>query len=129
MPKAPPMDLSLPGIHHYAEQYSSPEDALLQEINAYTVTHHREANMLSGHLQGKVLEMLSSMIRPRRVLEIGTFTGYSALCMAKGLADDGELHTLELRQEDADLARGFFDRSPLGKKIVSHVGDAAGIIP
>ena len=78
-----------PLVQEYAEKFSSPEDALLQEVNDFTATNHPEYQMLSGHLQGKFLEMASMMIRPRRILEIGTFTGYSALCLAKGLTDDG----------------------------------------
>ena len=85
--------------------------------------------MLSGHLQGKVLEMISCMIRPRRILEIGTFTGYSALCLAKGLTDDGFLHTIELTKEDAEKAKSFFDRSSLAGKIILHTGNALEVIP
>lgn len=120
-------------IHHkvqqYAEDYSSPEDELLEEINAYTHKNHGEYQMLSGHLQGRVLQMISSMIRPKRILEIGTFTGYSGLCLAHGLDNGGVLHTIELRPEDAALARGFFDRSSLGRQIISHTGNALDIIP
>ena len=85
--------------------------------------------MLSGHLQGKLLEMISCMIQPLRVLEIGTFTGYSALCLAKGLALDGLLHTIELREEDARRARAWFDRSDRARQIISHTGNALKIIP
>ena len=116
-------------IQTYAEQHSSPEDALLKEVADYTRSHHPEYHMLSGHLQGKFLEMTSRMLHPRRILEIGTFTGYSALCFAKGLADDGILHTIELREDDAATARGFFDRSPYAEKIILHVGNAREIIP
>jgi len=113
----------------YAALYSTPEDPLLKEVADYTRLHHKEQIMLSGHLQGKFLEMISRMITPRRILEIGTFTGYSALCLAKGLATDGVLHTIELREADARLARGFFDRSPHGPQIISHTGNALTIIP
>lgn len=123
------MELINEQAQQYAEVYSSSEDDLLKEINQYTLEHHKEYNMLSGHLQGKVLEMLSCMIQPRRILEIGTFTGYSALALAKGLTADGELHTLELREEDARLARGFFDRSQYAQQIISHTGNALEIIP
>ena len=123
------MDLIHPTIQQYAEELSSPEDALLKEINDYTTQHHSEAVMLSGHLQGQVLQMISKMIQPRRILEIGTFTGYSALCLAKGLAADGKLHTIELREEDAALARSFFDRSTHAGQIILHTGKAAEIIP
>lgn len=123
------MDLINPSVSLYAEQYSSPEDALLKEVNDYTHQQHPEYHMLSGHLQGKVLEMLSCMIRPRRILEIGTFTGYSALCLAKGLTEDGQLHTIELREEDARKARAFFDRSDRAAQIISHTGNALNIVP
>jgi len=112
----------------YAEQFSSPEDELQKKVNVFTQTHP-EAQMLSGHLQGKVLEMLSCMIKPRRILEIGTFTGYSALCLAKGLTDDGELHTIELREEEAIKAKEFFSQSPYRSKIILHLGSALDIIP
>src|SRR5688572_19735037 len=82
------LELVNPLVNSYAEAHSSPEDALLREVNDFTMKHHAESIMLSGHLQGKVLEMISCMIQPRRILEIGTFTGYSALCLAKGLTAD-----------------------------------------
>ena len=113
----------------YAEKFSSLEDDLLKEVNDFTMQNHSESIMLSGHLQGKVLEMVSYMIRPRRILEIGTFTGYSALCLAKGLADDGQIHTIELRQPDAMKARSFFDQSSFSQKIILHTGNALDIIP
>ena len=123
------MDLIHPSVQDYAEKYSSPEDSLLKEVNDFTMQNHPEAIMLSGHLQGKVLEMISCMIRPRRILEIGTFTGYSGLCLAKGLTEDGQLHTIELREADAVKAKSFFSRSSYAAKIISHTGNAAGIIP
>ncbi len=113
----------------YAEKFSSAEHALLREVHEYTLQHHKEYVMLSGHLQGKVLEMISCMLRPRRILEIGTFTGYSALCLAKGLTEEGMLHTIELRQGDADQARYFFDKSSYASRILSHTGNALDIIP
>ena len=122
------MDLTLPQAQQYAEKYSSPEDDLLREVAEYTYAHHPKAHMLSGHLQGKFLEMVSCMIQPKRVLEIGTFTGYSALCLAKGLAEEGILHTIELRKEDAGRAKAYFDRSKLGQKIILHIGQALDII-
>lgn len=123
------MELINPLAEAYAEKYSSAEDVLLKEVHDYTLQHHKEYVMLSGHLQGKVLEMISWMIRPRRILEIGTFTGYSALCLAKGLTEDGKLHTIELRQADSDKARFFFDRSSYASRIRSHTGNALEIIP
>ena len=122
------MDIIDPRAQEYAEKYTSAEDALIKEVADYTYQHHAHAHMLSGHLQGKFLEMVSCMIRPARILEIGTFTGYSALCLAKGLQDNGELHTIELREEDALRAKGYFDRSISSEKIILHIGDALNII-
>jgi predicted O-methyltransferase YrrM len=118
------MELINSSAQQYSERYSSPEDALLKEIADFTYQHHAHSNMLSGHLQGKLLEMISCMIRPKRILEVGTFVGYSALCLAKGLTDDGLLHTLELREEDAKRAQSYFDRSFFKRKIILHIGDA-----
>src|SRR5438270_13254547 len=111
-------------VENYISKYTSEEDELLKEVNDYTVKNHPRAHMISGHIQGKLLEMISYMIKPERILEIGTFTGYSALCLAKGLTDNGFLHTIELREEDAATARGFFSRSFFVKKIMLHIGDA-----
>lgn len=113
----------------YALNWSDPTDALLYEIEKYTLEQHAQPNMLSGPLQGKFLEIISRIVRPQRILEIGTFTGYSALCLAKGLTPDGELHTIELRHEDVKLSRGYFDRSPQGNQITIHEGNALDIIP
>lgn len=123
------MELINPLVQAYAEKFSSPEDPLLSEVAAYTANNHPEQHMLSGHLQGKLLEMVSHMIRPKKILEIGTFTGYSALCLAKGLQPDGMLHTVELREKDAATAQAFFDRSENRSKIKLHVGSAKDIIP
>lgn len=123
------MELINPLVQQYAEKFSSHEDLLIKEVGDFTINNHPEAVMLSGHLQGKVLEMVSCMIRPQRILEIGTFTGYSALCLAKGLQEDGLLHTIELRKEDADRARNYFDRSIFSGQIISHCGNALEIIP
>ena len=123
------MELINPVVQSYAEYFSSEEEELLQEINTWTLKNHKEYQMLSGHLQGKVLETISWMIRPRRILEIGTFTGYSALCLAKGLTVDGQLHTIELRDDDAAVAKGFFERSSFSRQIILHTGNALSIIP
>ena len=112
----------------YAEKYTTPEDDLLKEVAAFTNANHAMPHMLSGHLQGKFLEMVSRMIRPERILEIGTFTGYSALCLAKGLTENGQLHTIEIREEDAATAQGFFNRSAQKEQIILHIGDALKII-
>ena len=88
------MDIVHLAAQQYSEKYSTPEDELLRDIAEFTYKNHPYAHMLSGHLQGKFLEMMSLMLQPERILEIGTFTGYSALCLAKGLKPNGKLHTL-----------------------------------
>ena len=123
------MDLINPLAEAYAETYTSPEDSLLEEVAEYTRTRHSESIMLSGKVQGKILEMISCMLRPTAILEIGTFTGYSALCLAKGLTPEGHLHTIELREADSALARSYFDRSPQASQIISHTGNALDILP
>src|ERR1700742_4931408 len=105
------MELVDPLAQAYAEKYSSKLSPLLAEIAAYTAANHPEAHMLSGPLQGKLLEMVSQLLCPRRILEVGTFVGYSALCLAAGLPEGGQLHTIELREEDALRAEGYFRRS------------------
>ena len=123
------MELIHPLVQEYAENFSTPEDELLREINLFTVQHHPEHHMLSGHLQGKLLEMISRMIQPGRILEIGTFTGYSALCLVKGLKPGGQLHTIELREKDAAIAKGFFNRSSFSSQIILHTGKALNSLP
>ncbi len=115
--------------NEYAEKYSTATDDLLKEIEKFTMEHHDHSNMLSGPLQGKFLEMISLMVKPATVLEIGTFTGYSALCLAKGLGNDGQLHTIELREEDAKIARAYFTQSLHANHLHLHVGNALDIIP
>ncbi|MEO6455217.1 MAG: O-methyltransferase [Ginsengibacter sp.] len=116
-------------IESYAERLSSPEENLLAEIAQYTNQFHSHAHMLSGHVQGMLLQMISCLIKPKRILEIGTLTGYSALCLATGLQTDGELHTIEIREQDAITAQGFFSKSLHNNKIFLHTGDAHKIIP
>ncbi|HWK04058.1 MAG TPA: O-methyltransferase [Puia sp.] len=123
------MELINPLAQSYAERYSSGESPLLREIAEYTQSHHSQPHMLSGHLQGRFLEMISCLLRPRRILEIGTFMGYSALCLAGGLGKDGRLHTLELREEDADIAEANFRRANWLDRIILHRGNALEIIP
>lgn len=113
----------------YAERFSRGQSPLLQEIELFTTTHHAQAHMLSGRAQGAFLSFISRLLKPRRILEIGTFTGYSALCLAEGLAEDGVLHTIECRAEDAAGARNYFDRSPWGNRILLHEGNALDILP
>ncbi|MGN6532071.1 MAG: O-methyltransferase [Ginsengibacter sp.] len=113
----------------YATSFSETTDKLLQEIEKFTLNHHAHSNMLSGPLQGKVLEMLSKIIKPKYILEIGTFTGYSALCLAKGLNQNGFLHTIELREEDAKISQNYFAKSSQSEQIILHTGNALDIIP
>lgn len=123
------MNLNYELLSEFANQYTTKEDILLSEINEFTYQHHAEPHMLSGHLQGQLLKMFSHMVRPKRILEIGTFTGYSALCLAEGLSDDGILYTIESREETSAIAQNFFNKSALGPKIKLHTGNAADIIP
>ena len=111
-------------LSEYIEQHSSPESTVLQQITRSTHLEVINPRMLSGHVQGRVLSMISQMIRPKRILELGTFTGYSALCLAEGLTEDGRLVTLEHNDEMESSIRRNFALSPLGEKIDLVIGDA-----
>jgi predicted O-methyltransferase YrrM len=113
----------------YAKQFTTAETGVLSRVNTDTVATHALAHMLSGHVQGTLLQMLSSMIQPLRILEVGTFTGYSAICLTKGLRPGGKLHTIELREEDAAKAAVAFKEAGLDEIIQLHIGNAADIIP
>lgn len=129
-PKSIPLEIIHSLANTYAEKFTSTEDELLHLISQQThQSHGQQAQMLSGHVQGKILELISKIIRPLRILEIGTFTGYSAICLAKGLAEDGVLYTIELRKEDADRSRNNFIKAGMADKIISHAGNALEIIP
>src|SRR3954462_12616235 len=116
-------------IQHYAETYTSPESDLLTELLNKTYSERTDKSMLSGFYQGRLLAMLSKMVAPRRILEIGTYMGYSALCLAEGLTDDGKLITLDIEPETNAIAKSFWARSPLGSRIESHLASALDIIP
>lgn len=116
-------------LEQYIETMSSPEEALLRELERETYLRVINPRMISGHIQGKLMEMLVRMLRPRRILEIGTFTGYSALCMAAGLDDGGIIDTCEIDDELEEMIRSFFDRSQHGGKIRLHIGSALEIAP
>jgi predicted O-methyltransferase YrrM len=118
------LDIVSAAAQAYAERHTTPDDPLLSELEEWTLRSHADPHMISGRLQGQLLGQLSRMIAPDRILEIGTFVGYSALCLARGLNPGGILYTLELREEDAQLARSWFERSPLGEKIKCLQGDA-----
>ena len=112
----------------YAEKFSEPQSELLLKVFSETEATHPKAHMASGKVQGIFLEMLCAMLQPKKVLEIGTFTGYSALCMAAALPPDAELHTIEIRETDAQIAQQYFNESVEKHKINLHVGDANSII-
>ncbi len=116
-------------IEQYIHQMSDAEEPLLHELDRRTNLRVVQPRMISGHIQGKLLELLVQMTGARRILEIGTFTGYSALAMAAGLGDDGVLHTIEVDDELESFTRSFFDRSPHGRKIRLHIGSALDIAP
>ena len=116
-------------LEKYIHEHSSAEDSLLHELDRQPHLRVLNPRMISGHIQGKLLELIVKMFRPKNVLEIGTFTGYSALCMAAGLEDDAVIDTCEVDDELESLAQSFFDRSPYGHKIHLHVGSALDIAP
>jgi predicted O-methyltransferase YrrM len=116
-------------IEYYAIAHSQAEPILLQQLNRETWQKVLQPRMLSGHFQGRFLSMLSKLIQPTNILEIGTYTGYSALCLAEGMQNKGELHTIDINAELYDLQRKYFDASGLGKQIFQHTGNALDIIP
>ena len=123
------MEFIAPEIEAYAERHTAPEPIYLEELNRETYQKVLIPRMLSGHLQGRVLAMLSKLQRPKNVLEIGTYTGYSALCLAEGLEQNGNLHTIDINEELEPLSRKYFDKSPYGDQIIQHIGNALKIIP
>lgn len=116
-------------MEDYLLKHTSAEDEVLYELNRYTHLTSIHPRMISGSVQGKLLEMISRMISPRRILEIGTYTGYSAICMAKGLAAGGVLHTIEINDEICETSLFFFQKAGLHDRIIQHVGNAIDIIP
>ena len=116
-------------LEKYVHDFSEPEEELLHELDRETNLRAVAPRMISGHIQGRLLEMLVRMLRPRRALEIGTFTGYSALSMAAGLEEEAELHTVEVDDELEEFIRSYFDRCPHGHKITLHIGSALAIAP
>ncbi len=116
-------------LERYIHDHIEPEEELLRELDRETHQRMIAPRMLSGHVQGRLLEMIVRMLRPRRVLEIGTFTGYSALSMAAGLEADARLDTVEADDELEEMAQRYFDRSPHGAKIRLHIGSALDIAP
>jgi caffeoyl-CoA O-methyltransferase len=123
------MDLINESIQHYAEQHTSSEADLLKKIERDTHAKVMMPRMLSGHLQGRVLSMISHMIRPQRILEIGTYTGYSAVCLAEGLQEGGKLITIDINEELEDRVRDYFAASSYNNNIEYKIGNAVEVIP
>ncbi len=123
------MDFLPKNIDDYSKNHTSPEDDLLACLNRETHAKILNSRMLSGHLQGRVLAMFSQMMRPERILEIGTYTGYSALCLAEGLAQNGKIVTIDVNEELETFTREFFNKSKYADKIDYRIGDAGKIIP
>lgn len=116
-------------IDEYILSHSDEEGALLSALNRDANVNLLRPRMLSGHLQGRILKMFCRMLRPRRVLEIGTYTGYATLCMAEGMEEDALIHTLEINDEMEDFIMKYLSRSPHKEKVRVHFGDAMAIIP
>lgn len=112
----------------YLEQVCDPENELLKRINRETYLKETMPHMLSGHFQGRVLAMLSKLISPKRILEIGTFTGYATLCLAEGLVNDGIIYTIDINEEQEERVRGYFNDSAFSNKIEYLIGDAINVI-
>jgi predicted O-methyltransferase YrrM len=116
-------------IQNYAERHTSAESDLLSELLEKTYAEREDKSMLSGFYQGRLLAMISKMLRPRRILEIGTYMGYSALCLTEGLSEDGKLITLDVDEETGEIAKEFWARTPFYSRIESYLGNALDIIP
>lgn len=116
-------------LDDYAVKHTSPEPELLAKLSRETYLKVLQPRMLSGHYQGRLLSMISKIVKPERILEIGTYTGYSALCLAEGLMENGELHTIDINEELTDIQEKYFNLSPYKNKIYPHLGSATKIIP
>lgn len=118
-----------PELENYATNHSENEPELLAKLDKETHQRILQPRMLSGHFQGRFLSMMSKLIKPTNILEIGTFTGYATLSLAEGLAEDGCIDTIDVNEELTDFQRKYFDESPYGKQIIQHLGSALDIIP
>lgn len=116
-------------LDDYVVSHSENEPELLQELNRETYQKILQPRMLSGHYQGRILSMISKLVNPKNILEIGTYTGYSALCLAEGMQSNGALHTIDINEELVDFQRKYFDKSGYGKQIHQYLGNALEIIP
>jgi len=118
-----------PSLENYIAESSQKEPSLLAELTRETHLKVIQPRMITGHYQGRVLSLISKLVRPKNVLEIGTYTGYSAICLAEGLAPNGKLHTIDINEELYDMQRRYFDKSRFGNQIIQHIGDALEIVP
>lgn len=116
-------------LDNYVVAHSEQEPELLKQLTRETYQKILQPIMLSGPYQGRVLSMISKLVNPKRILELGTFTGYSTLCLAEGLASNGELHTIDINEELVDFQRKYFDKSDFGSQIIQHTGSAIDLIP
>ena len=116
-------------LESYIEDHSENEPELLKELSRETHLKVIQPRMITGHFQGRVLSMFSKIVNPKNILEIGTYTGYSAICLAEGLQKNGQLHTIDINEELTDFQRKYFDKSGYGTQIIQHTGDALEIIP
>ena len=116
-------------ISSYSLENTEKEPKLLSDLNRETWANVMIPRMLSGHLQGRVLSMISKMIHPTNIIEVGTYTGYSALCMAEGLKENGKIHTLDINEEYTSVAKKYFDKSDYKENIIQHIGNAVDVIP
>ncbi len=123
------MDFISNTLQDYVEEHTEDEPQLLAELTRETWQKVLQPRMLSGHFQGRLLSMISKLVQPQSILEIGTYTGYSALSLAEGLGEDGVLHTIDRNEELYDFQRKYFNRSAYAKQIIQHIGDAQHIIP
>lgn len=116
-------------VNTYLEAHCDDENPLLKRVNRETYLKETMPHMMSGHYQGRVLSMISKMVNPKRILEIGTFTGYATLCLAEGLKEDGVLFTIDINEEQEERVSGYFDDSAFASQIEYKIGDAVDIIP
>lgn len=128
-PKLTMMDFLPENIDRYVHEHTTPEPVYLQELNRETWAKVLMPRMLSGHLQGKILQAFSYMLRPKRILEIGTYTGYSAISLSAGLAEDGILHTIDINDELEPMVKKYIEKAGKEQQIICHYGKAADIIP
>ncbi len=123
------MDFLPEEIENYILKNTEKESSILRELNHETWEKVLIPRMLSGHLQGRVLSMLSHMINPATILEIGTYTGYSAICLAEGLQDGGKVHTIDINEELEEIVNTYIEKSNLKSTVINHIGNAIEIIP